>query len=60
VSTVCITVDSGRVTQIYAVASPQKLTQLDRPAELPRRGSHRLPGRGGHPARVADGTSTAG
>jgi hypothetical protein len=33
---VTLAVQNGRVTRIYAVANPQKLTRLDRPAELVR------------------------
>ena len=33
---VSLVVDSGRVTRIYAVANPRKLTRLDAPAELAR------------------------
>ena len=31
-----LAVENGRVTRIYAVANPQKLTRLDQPAELVR------------------------
>jgi RNA polymerase sigma-70 factor (TIGR02957 family) len=31
-----IVVEKGRVTRIYAIANPQKLTRLDRPSELTR------------------------
>jgi RNA polymerase sigma-70 factor (TIGR02957 family) len=33
---VSLVVDNGRVTRIYAIANPQKLTRLDEPAELTR------------------------
>jgi RNA polymerase sigma-70 factor (ECF subfamily) len=33
---VSLVVDDGRVTRIYAIANPQKLTRLDEPAELAR------------------------
>jgi RNA polymerase sigma-70 factor (ECF subfamily) len=33
---VSLVVDNGRVTRIYAIANPQKLTRLDEPAELAR------------------------
>jgi RNA polymerase sigma-70 factor, ECF subfamily len=33
---VTLAVENGRVTRIYAVANPQKLTRLDQPAELVR------------------------
>jgi RNA polymerase sigma-70 factor (TIGR02957 family) len=33
---VSLVVENGRVTRIYAVANPQKLTRLDEPAELAR------------------------
>jgi RNA polymerase sigma-70 factor, ECF subfamily len=33
---VSLVVENGRVTRIYAVANPQKLTRLDQPAELVR------------------------
>jgi RNA polymerase sigma-70 factor (TIGR02957 family) len=33
---VSLAVENGRVTRIYAVANPQKLTRLDQPAELVR------------------------
>ena len=33
---VSLVVENGRVTRIYAVANPQKLTRLDEPAELVR------------------------
>ena len=33
---VSLVVDNGRVTRIYAVANPRKLTRLDEPAELAR------------------------
>jgi RNA polymerase sigma-70 factor (TIGR02957 family) len=33
---VSLTVENGRVTRIYAVANPRKLTRLDEPAELAR------------------------
>jgi RNA polymerase sigma-70 factor (TIGR02957 family) len=35
---VSLTVENGRVTRIYAVANPQKLTRLEEPAELARGG----------------------
>ncbi|MFF4802659.1 RNA polymerase sigma-70 factor [Streptomyces sp. NPDC001351] len=35
-STVSLTVDNGRVTRIYVVRNPRKLTRLDTPAELAR------------------------
>ena len=36
VAAVSVVVENGRVTRIYAVANPQKLTRLDEPAELLR------------------------
>jgi RNA polymerase sigma-70 factor (TIGR02957 family) len=33
---VSLVVENGRVTRIYAIANPQKLTRLDEPAELTR------------------------
>src|SRR6266498_4869003 len=36
VAAVSVVVENGRVTRIYAVANPQKLTRLDKPAELVR------------------------
>jgi RNA polymerase sigma-70 factor (ECF subfamily) len=36
VAAVSLTVENGRVTRIYAVANPHKLTRLDEPAELTR------------------------
>lgn len=33
---VSLVVDDGRITRIYAVANPEKLTRLDQPAELTR------------------------
>jgi RNA polymerase sigma-70 factor (TIGR02957 family) len=36
VAAVSLVVENGRVTRIYAVANPQKLTRLDEPAELAR------------------------
>ena len=33
---VSLVVENGRVTRIYAVANPRKLTRLDEPAELVR------------------------
>ena len=33
---VSLVVENGRVTRIYAVANPQKLTRLDEPAALAR------------------------
>ncbi len=33
---VSLVVDNGRVTRIYAIANPQKLTRLDEPAKLAR------------------------
>jgi RNA polymerase sigma-70 factor (TIGR02957 family) len=36
VAAVSVAVENGRVTRIYAVANPQKLTRLDEPAELVR------------------------
>jgi RNA polymerase sigma-70 factor (TIGR02957 family) len=36
VAAVSLVVENGRVTRIYAVANPQKLTRLDAPAELAR------------------------
>lgn len=33
---VSLVVENGRVTRIYAVANPRKLTRLDEPAELAR------------------------
>jgi RNA polymerase sigma-70 factor (TIGR02957 family) len=36
---VSLTVENGRVTRIYAVANPQKLTRLEEPAELARGGT---------------------
>jgi RNA polymerase sigma-70 factor (TIGR02957 family) len=36
VGAVSLVVENGRVTRIYAVANPQKLTRLDEPAELAR------------------------
>ena len=33
---VSLIVENGRVTRIYAIANPQKLTRLDEPAELGR------------------------
>jgi RNA polymerase sigma-70 factor (TIGR02957 family) len=33
---VSLVVDNGRITRIYAIANPQKLTRLDEPAELAR------------------------
>jgi RNA polymerase sigma-70 factor, ECF subfamily len=36
VAAVSLMVENGRVTRIYAVANPQKLTRLDEPAELVR------------------------
>ncbi|MFF4506519.1 RNA polymerase sigma-70 factor [Streptomyces sp. NPDC001401] len=35
-STVSLTVENGRVTRIYVVRNPRKLTRLDAPAELAR------------------------
>jgi RNA polymerase sigma-70 factor, ECF subfamily len=35
-ATVSFVVENGRVTRIYAMANPQKLTRLDEPAELAR------------------------
>ena len=35
-ATVSLVVENGRVTRIYAVANPRKLTRLDEPAELAR------------------------
>jgi RNA polymerase sigma-70 factor (ECF subfamily) len=37
VAAVSLTVENGRITRIYAVANPHKLTRLDAPAELVRR-----------------------
>jgi RNA polymerase sigma-70 factor (TIGR02957 family) len=36
VAAVSVVVENGRVTRIYAVANPRKLTRLDEPAELAR------------------------
>ena len=36
VAAVSLVVDNGRVTRIYAVANPRKLTRLDEPAKLVR------------------------
>ncbi|MFD4633500.1 RNA polymerase sigma-70 factor [Streptomyces sp. NPDC058284] len=36
VAAVSLVVENGRVTRIYAVANPRKLTRLDEPAELTR------------------------
>jgi len=36
VAAVSLVVDNGRITRIYAVANPHKLTRLDTPAELAR------------------------
>jgi RNA polymerase sigma-70 factor (TIGR02957 family) len=36
IAAVSIVVENGRVTRIYAVANPRKLTRLDEPAELAR------------------------
>jgi RNA polymerase sigma-70 factor (TIGR02957 family) len=36
VAAVSLVVENGRVTRIYAVANPRKLTRLDEPAELAR------------------------
>jgi RNA polymerase sigma-70 factor (ECF subfamily) len=36
VAAVSLVVDNGRITRIYAVANPRKLTRLDAPAELAR------------------------
>jgi hypothetical protein len=33
---VSLVVENGRVTRIYAVANPQKLTRLDEPTDLAR------------------------
>jgi RNA polymerase sigma-70 factor (ECF subfamily) len=33
---VSVVIDNGRITRIYAVANPQKLTRLDEPAQLAR------------------------
>jgi hypothetical protein len=33
---VSLVVENGRVSRIYAVANPRKLTRLDEPAELAR------------------------
>jgi hypothetical protein len=33
---VSLVVENGRVTQIYLMRNPQKLTRLDQPAELAR------------------------
>lgn len=33
---VSLVMENGRVTQIYLVRNPRKLTRLDRPAELTR------------------------
>ena len=33
---VSLVVEHGRITRIYAIANPQKLTRLDEPAELAR------------------------
>jgi RNA polymerase sigma-70 factor (TIGR02957 family) len=35
-ATVSLVVENGRITRIYAMANPQKLTRLDEPAELAR------------------------
>ncbi|MEU0940440.1 RNA polymerase sigma-70 factor [Embleya sp. NPDC005971] len=35
-STVSLVVEDGRITRVYVVRNPQKLTRLDRPAELAR------------------------
>jgi RNA polymerase sigma-70 factor (TIGR02957 family) len=35
-ATVSLVVENGRITRIYAVANPRKLTRLDKPAELAR------------------------
>jgi hypothetical protein len=33
---VSLVVENGRVTRIYAIANPRKLTRLDEPADLAR------------------------
>jgi hypothetical protein len=33
---VSLVIEDGRVTRIYAIANPQKLTRLDEPSELAR------------------------
>ena len=36
VAAVSLVVENGRVTRIYAMANPRKLTRLDQPTELAR------------------------
>ena len=36
IAAVSLVIENGRVTRIYAVANPQKLTRLDAPADLAR------------------------